>query len=116
MRYVTTFEKRGIEKGIEKGIERGVEQGIEQGASSHKASLNTILQLRFGKIPAATNSAIEKINELETLKNLVINAAVTESLEGFQEYLKSIAKTANKVSEPVASYTPARKPRAKKQP
>ena len=107
MRYVTTFERRGIAKGIEKGIEKG--------AASHKASLSTILQLRFGRIPAGINSAIENINELETLKNLVINAAVTESLEGFQEYLDSIVKPANKVKEPAASYTPARKPRARKQ-
>ncbi|KAF1082734.1 MAG: hypothetical protein GQF41_0501 [Candidatus Rifleibacterium amylolyticum] len=112
MRYVTTFERRGIAKGIEKGIEKG----LEEGAASHKASLSTILQLRFGRIPAGINSAIENINELETLKNLVINAAVTESLEGFQEYLDSIDRPANKVSEPVADYTPTRKPRAKKRP
>ncbi len=112
MRYVTTFERRGIAKGIEKGIEKG----LEEGAASHKASLSTILQLRFGRIPSGINSAIENINELETLKNLVINAAVTESLEGFQEYLGSIVVPANKVSEPTAVYTSTRKPRTRKQP
>ncbi len=120
MRYVTTFERRGIakgiEKGIEKGVEKGIEKGLEEGVASHKASLNTILQLRFGRIPAEINSAIENASELETLKNLVINAAIAESIEGFKEYLDSIVGPANKVSEPAAAYTPNRKPRARKQP
>jgi len=106
MRYVTTFERRGIEKGIEKGLGEGI--------ASHKASLNTILQSRFKRIPTQINSAIENINDLEALKNLVIKAALAESLEGFQEYLDSIDRPANKVSEPVADYTPTRKPRTRK--
>ena len=112
MRYVTTFERRGIAKGIEKGIEKGLEEGI----ASHKASLNTILQSRFERIPTRINSTIEHINDLEALKNLVIKAALAESLEGFQDYLDSIIKPANKVSEPAAAYkpvpvTPKAKPR-----
>ncbi|HNX77781.1 MAG TPA: hypothetical protein PLM07_14170 [Candidatus Rifleibacterium sp.] len=112
MRYVTTFERRGIAKGIEKGIEKGLEEGI----ASHKASLNTILQLRFERIPARINSAIENINDLEALKNLVINAAVAESIEVFQDYLGSVVIPANKVSEPTAAYAPTRKPRTQKRP
>lgn len=69
----------------------------------HKASLNTILQSRFERIPTRINSTIEHINDLEALKNLVIKAALAESLEGFQEYLDSIVKPVNKVS---AAYKP----------
>jgi len=72
MRYVTTFERRGIAKGLEKGIEQGIE-------------------------------------------NLVIKAALAESLVEFSEYLATFAReTTNKpdvkkVSEPAAAYKASKK-------
>jgi len=110
MRYVTCIERRGLEKGLEKGREEGLEKGIEQGIAAHKLSLNTILQSRFDQVSDATIAAIEKVRDLETLKNLVIKSALAESIDAFEDYLKTTLKSTSKsapknvVSEPVAKY------------
>jgi len=106
MRYVTCIERRGLEKGREEGLEKGIEQGI----AAHKLSLNTILQSRFDQVSDATITAIEKVRDLETLKNLVIKAALAESIDAFEDYLKTTLKSTSKsppknvVAEPVAKY------------
>ena len=75
MRYVTTVERRGIAKGLEKGLEKGREEVREEGLVAHKTSLNTILRSRFNQVSDATLAALEAINDLETLNNIVSEPA-----------------------------------------
>ena len=54
--------EEGIEQGIEKGIERGIEQGITKGEAS---LLKTLLETRFGELPAAVTERLERATEAQ---------------------------------------------------
>ena len=47
MPYISSFERRGIEKGIEQGLEKGIEKGMSRGRA---ATLSKLLQLKFGDL------------------------------------------------------------------
>ncbi len=111
MRYITTFERHGIAKGLAKGRKEGLKEGID----SYKTALNNILQSRFERFMVKLTSSLENIDNLEILQNLIIKAALTESLDELSEYLATFAReTTNKpdvkkVSEPATAYKPSKK-------
>ena len=83
--YITTLERRGIEKGIERGIERGISKGIEKGkALQAQISLLTILEARFGSLPTQLRERIEAMEDLTDLETLLKAAATAASLAVFQ--------------------------------
>lgn len=84
--------------------------------------MNTILLSRFKQVSDATIAAVEAVNDLEILKNLVIKAALSDSIDAFEDYLKTAQKSLNKkapeniVSEVTTEYKPvkSRKPTGRK--
>ena len=80
MPYVTTVEKRGIEKGIQQGIQQGVQQGIILNA---KEVIIEALELRFGKIPPPITEKINEINDPSKLRDLHKKAIQAANYEDF---------------------------------
>ena len=93
------YFQQGIEQGreqskehyLQQGIEQGREQGIEQG--EHQMSIESTLNIlteRFSNVDAdALKPKLEAITDLNLLKQLNVNAAITESLNAFQEALNT---------------------------
>ncbi len=73
MPYITSVERIGIRKGLEQGkITQGQEYIIR------------ILELRFEDIPQELRTLIGKIENLEVLGTLLVQAVTTQSLEAFE--------------------------------
>lgn len=89
MRYVTSWERRGMEKGIQQGVQQGLVQGLKQG--KHEGALEAcredlidILRARFERLPPPLVTAIDDLEERYLLKELLKKAATVPSLEAFQ--------------------------------
>ena len=80
-----------FQQGIEQGVEQGIEQGIEQG--KHQTSIESTLNIlteRFSNVDAdALKPKLEAITDINRLKQLIVNAAIAESLNAFQEALNT---------------------------
>lgn len=73
----------------EEGREEGIEQEKKRGIATQKATLTTILRSRFEVKDDQIFVEIEQINDLEILKDLTIQAALTDSITSFKKDLKS---------------------------
>jgi hypothetical protein len=76
MRYVTSFERIGIQKGKQQGM-------IE---TSREAILD-VLRVRFGQAPDTVATTIQALDNHAVLKDLLRQAAVVETLAGFEDAL-----------------------------
>ncbi len=87
------FEQRRREKFIAQGITQGITQGIEQGIAqgSKEAtvkSLMTVLNAKFHvEAVRALTPALENIDDLERLEDLLLTAVNVGSLDAFTEKL-----------------------------
>ncbi len=79
-----TIAEQWIEQGKEQGIEQGLEQGIEQGA---RISLLDLLSLRFGELPANLLDRLAGIHDVDSLRRLLLVAAIAETLADFEAAL-----------------------------
>ena len=79
------FEQRRRERFVEQGITQGIEQGITQGAKEATLkSLMTVLNVKFHVEAArALTPALENIDDLERLEELLLTAVKVGSLEAF---------------------------------
>ena len=76
MPYITSVERMGIRKGLEQGLERGLQQG-------RQSDIIRILEVRFSEIQPQLRVLIRKIEDLEVLGTLLVQAVTIQSLEGF---------------------------------
>lgn len=85
MRYVTSIERRAIQRGVEQGIEQGIEQGE---VKALRESIGEILAVRFQSVPEEVTAQLAKVAKPEQLKGLLRHAAVVGSLEEFEHLLE----------------------------
>nr|WP_245911841.1 hypothetical protein [Calothrix elsteri] len=81
MRYVTSFERIGIEKGIEQGIEQGknqLRQGLIKGISLG-------LRLKFGELGTSLLPEIEAIASVDTLSAVLDAIATFDTVEQLRQ-------------------------------
>jgi len=71
-RYVTSWERMGIEQGVLKTL---------------RANITEVLEIRFGALPGEIAEIINSINESEILQELHRQAVQCESLDAFVEHL-----------------------------
>lgn len=91
MPYVTSVERRGIQKGIQEGIEEGIREGIQQGLlQSSRESIVEILEARFEIVPASISRTISSMEDHSLLKMLLKKAATVDSLQKFKEILEAM--------------------------
>ena len=80
-----------IELTEQRGMEKGIQQGIEQGArrTSIESTL-AILNTRFADTDLdSLTPALEAIEDINRLKELIVEASLVESWQAFQENLKA---------------------------
>ncbi len=77
MPYVTSIERRGIEKGKQQGVQQGMQQGMQQGRKEADCqTLLMILNKRFGSVPQPIEKQIRAADsaQLETWINASLDA------------------------------------------
>jgi hypothetical protein len=72
MPYVTTVERRGIEKGIEQGIEQGTLAALRN-------SVLQVLEVRFSPLPDSLMERIRMISDVDRLEQLLRKAVVVDA-------------------------------------
>lgn len=85
MRYVTSIERRAIQRGIEQGIEQGTVRATRD-------RLFAILRLKFPSVPQELLKQIEQIEQIagvEQLKLLIEQAVCAGTLEEFERVLET---------------------------
>jgi hypothetical protein len=88
MQYVTTIERRAIQKGIEQGIEQGIKQGVEQGLqmgaiNKGREAVLEVLVTRFETVPPTIADRLATIADVEVLRQLLQKATLVPSLADF---------------------------------
>ncbi len=79
-RYVTSFERIGMEKGMEKGVEKGQLQAL-------RSVLQDVLQVRFVQVPQEVQEAINQISNPDRLRQLHRTAVLCPALDDFTAQL-----------------------------
>lgn len=89
MQYVTSFERRGIEKGIEQGIQKGLQQGLRLGIlETSREAVIDILRARFESVPRSVVASVNELDDLSFLKDLLKKAATIASFQEFHQLLE----------------------------
>ncbi|MEW6277192.1 MAG: hypothetical protein AB1758_01115 [Candidatus Eremiobacterota bacterium] len=83
MPFIHCFE----ESGMTKGLELGLEQGLEQARAALRGSILEVLTRRFGELPPALEASLRAELDLARLQQLTVQAALVDSLGGFQGFL-----------------------------
>lgn len=84
MRYVTSFEQRGIQQGLEQGLQQGLEQGLLQQAQE---AIVKVLQVRFTKkLPKRLVKQLQQIKDRDQLSKLLESAVLVDSLQEFEAH------------------------------
>ncbi len=79
MRYVTSWERKGLERGLERGLDQGRKQGFLQGEAS---VLKRLLKRRFERLPEWVEKRLDRASrdELEGWTDRVIEAKALEDV------------------------------------
>ncbi|NCB39967.1 MAG: Rpn family recombination-promoting nuclease/putative transposase [Erysipelotrichia bacterium] len=72
------------------GRELGREEGREEGLIAQRASICKILELRFQNLPDEILPSINRVKDFEVLKELLVQAAIADSVEAFFENIKAV--------------------------
>ncbi len=87
MRYVTSWERKSLQRGLEQGLERGLERGLEKGRSQgflqgEISVLKRMLKRRFERLPEWVEERLEQASrdELEGWADRVIEAKALEDV------------------------------------
>jgi hypothetical protein len=78
MPYVTSIERRGIQKGLEQGLEQGLETSVLR-----------ILTRKFGEVPAEIEARIRNL-PLDVLEPALDESLNAESLSDFEQRLSGL--------------------------
>ena len=83
--------KMGFSQGVDEGFSRGINQGQVRGiVAARRSDIIHLLRLRFDPIGPrllAIADSLESIEDADALRELLTQAALSESLDDFQEYL-----------------------------
>ena len=77
-----------VQEGLQQGLQEGLQQGVQQGLV--EAVLH-LLRTRFDLSDSAVESLamhLQKVSEAEVLRQLLVDAASTESMDEFQASLE----------------------------
>lgn len=78
MQYVTSVERRGMEKGRQEGIQIGLLR------KSHEAVVK-VLRLRFKRVPKTLVESLQTIEDTSRLSKFLEQAVLVESLDEFKQ-------------------------------
>ncbi len=100
MPYVTYAERRGMKRGMERGKEKGMEEGWIKGLH---ASINDILEIKFGDASTALIENIQSVNDVRTLESLRDSLKHASSLLEAKKFVKdALAKKKVEAESPIS--------------
>ncbi len=88
--------KKYLEQGREQGLEQGREQGLEQGLANARLVVLEMIEARFADPALAdlARASVATINDLETLRHLVVKVALLQKAEEVTPLLAQFATPA----------------------
>ena len=88
MQIVTSWQEKGREQGLQEGLERGKQEGRQEG---RQEDIIRILEFRLKEnISLDLRGIIQRIDDLEVLGNLFVQAVTTPSLEEFESVVNQL--------------------------
>ncbi len=87
MEYVTSWERKGIEKGLiagrqeglQTGLQTGRQEGLQSGTDALRAVLLDVLTARFGAVDESIASRIRSIDSIDALRALAHRALTVKT-------------------------------------
>lgn len=76
---MTTLAQQWLEQGRQEGKLQGLEQGLEQGLKAMRSSILDLLKIRFDTADLTLVQDLEKIDDLDTLRIILTQAATADS-------------------------------------
>ena len=86
-RYQEERQMPLISRVEERAMKRGLEQGLQQGRQILQETVVKILQKRFESVSAELVAAINSIEDISVLKQLIDHSLKSKSLEEFEQLL-----------------------------
>ncbi|AOX04617.1 hypothetical protein BJP34_31000 [Moorena producens PAL-8-15-08-1] len=84
MPLISRVEERAMKRALEKGFEQGFQQGLQQ---AFQEAVVKILQNQFESVSPELVAAINAIEDISVLKQLIDNSLESNSLEEFEQLL-----------------------------
>ena len=82
------IREEALEQGLEQGLQRGLEQGLERGTlQTQRENILELLQVRFGEVPQSVVEAVNRLEEITTLKQLLRQTISVGSIAEFEQLL-----------------------------
>ena len=85
MEFLSTIEELAIERGQKIGLERGQEIGAKENC---RQSIIDLLERRFNSLPETLVNAVNEIDNLAVLKQLLVETISVNSVSEFEELIK----------------------------
>ncbi|MCL4870367.1 MAG: hypothetical protein KJ063_15490 [Anaerolineae bacterium] len=79
--------QQGMQQGIQQGMQQGMQQGQEQGL---RQAILDLLAIRFDLVSPQLSSRLQQIKSLDTLRQLLREAAVVDKATSFQQFLANL--------------------------
>lgn len=86
---MATLAEQWIEEGILQGIQKGHEQGMLQEA---REMVYEAISSKFGTVPEDISKKVKRIEDRKTLRALLRQAVVSETVDRFREALKKMGE------------------------
>ncbi|MBF0476572.1 MAG: hypothetical protein HQK59_12230 [Deltaproteobacteria bacterium] len=84
-----TIRETIFDEGVQKGVQQGVQQGIQQGILRNaREDVIDGLEIRFGQVPALIVEAVNRLEDMGTLKNLHKQVIMAKNMDEFTQALK----------------------------
>lgn len=85
------FVEKWIEQGKKQGLQQGLQEGLQEGRQQERRnSILDLIRLRFDAAPPSIADRLEGITDLETLRQVNLQAATADSLAAFEKYLETL--------------------------
>jgi hypothetical protein len=82
MPYITSIERRGIQKGLEQGLIEGLEQGLTEGLEQGLIEgIELALELKFGDAGLTLIPEISQIKNIEKLRAIKLGLKTVQTIE-----------------------------------
>ncbi|NES06339.1 MAG: hypothetical protein F6K22_28095 [Okeania sp. SIO2F4] len=81
MEFLSTMEELAIERGEKIGLERGAKE-------TYRQNILDLLERRFNSFPETLVKAVNKIDDLALLKQLLLETITVSSVSEFEELIK----------------------------
>jgi hypothetical protein len=88
MPFISPMEELIREEAMEQGLEQGIQRGLEQGTlRNQRENILELLQVRFGEVPPSVVEAVNRLEEIPTLKQLLRQTISVGSIAEFEQLL-----------------------------